>query len=405
MDRRAGAEQMKNCLYLSYDGLLDPLGYSQVIPYIECLVAAGHSFTVISYEKEHRSNEEILSMQRRLGTAGVEWLRLPFKVGKWEIVKRIISGITAVRTVCRRTRPDIVHLRGLIPAVIYKLSLSRVPYLYDFRGFAIGEWTDIGKIGAGSLAHRVLQGIDRSAVESACGIVVLEKAAEALLRRTYRVPNVPLKVIRTCTDIALYLPRKDRDAGTKRSPIQFVHLGGASRPYRPDLALKLISQLLNSGLDCRVDFLNERDHADIAAAAVETDFPRDRMTVLGLDQKLIPHALQKYDAGLVFLDTSPWRRVCSPTKIGEYLAAGLPVVSLDGIDVLEQLAASTRCVEIVNREELLGGIASATIDRLAAFIFRPGLGIACQELARRECSLDMAGQLYAELYAEIEARR
>jgi len=291
-----------------------------------------------------------------------------------------------------------------MPAVIYKLSLSRVPHLYDFRGFAVGEWTDIGKIRAGSLAHQVLQRIDRSAVETACGLVVLEKAAEALLRKTYKVPNVPLKVIRTCTDVALYLPREGSGASSRRESIHFVHLGGARRPYRPDLALKLVSQLLKNGIDCRVEFLNERDHADIGAAAEEVGFPQDRMTVLRLDQKRIPHALQKYDCGLVFLDSSPWRRVCSPTKIGEYLAAGLPVVSLNGIDVLEQLASSTKCVEIVNQEELLSGIGMATIDRLTSFIHRPGVGLACQELARRECSLDMAGRLYTELYAEIEAR-
>ena len=44
------------------------------------------------------------------------------------------------------------------------------------------------------------------------------------------------------------------------------------------------------------------------------------------------------------------------------------------------------------------------IDRLTSLIHQPGVGLACQDLARRECSLEMAGELHADLYAETEAR-
>ena len=36
-------------LYLSYDGLTDGLGRSQVLPYIFGLEAKGHHFTTVSY--------------------------------------------------------------------------------------------------------------------------------------------------------------------------------------------------------------------------------------------------------------------------------------------------------------------------------------------------------------------
>ena len=261
----------------------------------------------------------------------------------------------------------------------------------------------MGKIRPGSLLHQVLRKIDRSAVETACGLVVLENSAESLLRKTYSVPNVPLKVIRTCTDVSLYQVRKDPDSISRRDPIAFVYLGGARRPYRPDLALRLVAQLLNAEIDCRIDFLNERDHIEIISAATKLGFPQDKMTILKLDQRDVPKALARYDCGLVFLDSSPWRRVCSPTKIGEYFAAGVPVVSSEGIDVLEQLSASTTCVEIIKQEEILGCIKMDTVERLVSFFRRPDMGAACQDLARREYSLDMAGRLYAELYAEFKA--
>jgi hypothetical protein len=383
---------------------LDPLGQSQVLPYLNRLILAGHSFTVISYEKEQRSPGEILELARRLSQAGVEWVRLPFKPGKFQSIKRIALGVNALRKIGGRFDLDIVHLRGFIPALIFKLALLRLPHLYDFRGFAVEEWADIGKIRPGSFLHQVLRKIDRSVVETACGLVVLENSAESLLRKTYRVPDVPLKVIRTCTDVSLYQPRKDIDTLSSRNSIAFVYLGGARRPYRPDLALRLVTQLLKAGTECRVDFLNESDHAEIISAAKKLGFPQDKMTILKMAQRDVPKALERYDCGLVFLDSSPWRRVCSPTKIGEYFAAGLPVVSIEGIDVLEEFSASTPCVEIIKQKELLEGIGMKTVERITSFIRRPGVGVACQELARRECSLDMAGQLYIELYAFLKAR-
>jgi hypothetical protein len=38
-------------LYLTYDGLNDPLGQSQILPYLEGLAEKGYGITVISFEK------------------------------------------------------------------------------------------------------------------------------------------------------------------------------------------------------------------------------------------------------------------------------------------------------------------------------------------------------------------
>jgi len=40
-----------NVLYITYDGLTDPLGTSQILPYIAGLSKSGYRFTVISAEK------------------------------------------------------------------------------------------------------------------------------------------------------------------------------------------------------------------------------------------------------------------------------------------------------------------------------------------------------------------
>jgi hypothetical protein len=43
----------RRVLYISYNGMLDPLGQSQVIPYLKELSRAGVQFTLLSFERPH----------------------------------------------------------------------------------------------------------------------------------------------------------------------------------------------------------------------------------------------------------------------------------------------------------------------------------------------------------------
>lgn len=44
----------KKILYISYDGMTDPLGQSQVLPYLCKVAAEGFQFTLLSFEKKER---------------------------------------------------------------------------------------------------------------------------------------------------------------------------------------------------------------------------------------------------------------------------------------------------------------------------------------------------------------
>ena len=105
----------------------------------------------------------------------------------------------------------------------------------------------------------------------------------------------------------------------------------------------LIEKLLEYGLDCNIDFINEGDRGIIEKAIDLTSIPKEKVRILSCEHSEIPDILAKYDSGLVMVETSYWRRVCSPTKTGEYLASGLPVISLDGIEALDELSKRTDC--------------------------------------------------------------
>ena len=75
----------------------------------------------------------------------------------------------------------------------------------------------------------------------------------------------------------------------------------------------------------------------------------------------------------------------SPTKIGEYLAAGLHVVGLEGIDVLERLAKNTNCVDNLPKNFGNKNFKKEKIDEIIEKI--------CA-LGRREKSIKIAKEFY-----------
>jgi Methyltransferase domain len=95
---------------------------------------------------------------------------------------------------------------------------------------------------------------------------------------------------------------------------------------------------------------------------------------------------------------SPSKLASSPTKIGEYLAAGLPVISTAGIgDVDEQLADAG----VILRELSADGYREAA-HRLALLIGDAATRERCVEIAERQLSLDRVGiPAYEALYAYL----
>ena len=166
--------------------------------------------------------------------------------------------------------------------------------------------------------------------------------------------------------------------------LRFVFLGGAKFPYRPDLALMLIEKLLEYGLDCNIDFINKGDHGIIENAIELARVPKEKIRILSCEHSKIPDILATYDCGLVMVETSNWRRVCSPTKTSEYLASGLPVISLKGIAALDELSERTECVATVSQEELKGRLQGVRVEQIVSFIRSTGVTHKCQTLAKVE---------------------
>ena len=241
---------MTTSLYFTYDGLLDPLGQSQILPYILNLKNNGYKLVIISYEKSNQL-QNIAILSKKLSKEGIYWKPLIFRKGKIYFFQRIFMGIIWIHLLNIRKKVDLVHLRGGYSGLIYFISLCRTKYLYDLRAFW-GQWADGGRTNYNSLTYRLLIKLENCLINRASGIIVLDKSGEEFLKKSFNFKK-PLFVIPTATNLKKYkLKRK-----SNKKTINFVYLGGARfPPYRISDAISLIKHLNNYGLNCKIDFIN-----------------------------------------------------------------------------------------------------------------------------------------------------
>src|SRR5215469_4544779 len=108
-------------LYITYDGVLEPLGQSQVLRYLEKL-AVDHTIYLISFEKkeERQDRARLEAMYEHLSGIGVAWLPLTYHktpsllATVWDIA----VGTSAALWIMARRRVRIVHARSYVPALM-----------------------------------------------------------------------------------------------------------------------------------------------------------------------------------------------------------------------------------------------------------------------------------------------
>src|SRR5437868_2562233 len=208
-------------LYLSYDGMLEPLGQGQVLSYLERL-AGGRNIQLISFEKRRDWAKVELreSVARRIDAAGISWHPQIWRNRPriLAVVYNLVVGIFACVAISRRKRISIFHARNILcsamslPAVI----MTGGKLISDIRGFWPDERADAGLIARGGLIYRVLKAIERAALRHSSAIVTLTRASVPILKgdASFGHPKAPITVIPTCVDLERFHPTATAAGGT-----------------------------------------------------------------------------------------------------------------------------------------------------------------------------------------------
>ena len=383
-------------VYVSYDGALDPLGASQVVPYLIRLATTGVVFTLISFEKPARWADLAAreALGQKLQRAGIRWHPLVYHrkprvpATLWDLA----TGAVAVRREIHRSAALVVHSRGDVAMLISRLATSGsgVSLLYDARGFWSEERTATGSWQRGTALDRLVRRAERGNLTRADALVVLTRAAaEHLAQR--RSPLPPFRVIPTCVDLQAFRP-SDTSGRGRVGPVYAGSFGPRYMPAETVAFARVLRQELAGKALFLTPQIEAASRAGVTSAWAELSCARPGEVAAQLSR-----------GRAVFFLYRPGTHTAAicPTRLAEALAVGLPVACNEGIGDLDELIENEG-VGVIVRELREEGYREAAA-RLRALVEDPATPGRCRRLAETRFGVDGGAALYRELYETISA--
>jgi glycosyltransferase involved in cell wall biosynthesis len=373
-------------IYVSYDGVGEPLGRSQVLGYLARL-APDYDIALISFEK---SAEPRRSLHDELIEMGIEWLPLryhrrpPVLSTAWDIR----AGKRALIRAARRREPDIVHVRSYVPAL---MALSARPrtngkLLFDIRGFWADERVEGGLWRPDGLLYRAAKRYERRFFAEADAIVTLTQASVAQVRLWAAQRPVPIEVIPTCVDMQRFAHRPERPGGRHA-----VWSGSIGTWYRFDLAAK-VARALTLPLTVITRQAN-------LARRILAGYPASVRSVAPED---VPSQLFAGDIGLCLIASSFSKVASAPTRFAEYLAAGMPVLATSGVGDLEALVEDHQVGVVLRGDDDQSVVEAA--GRVRALAEDRETSERCRRVALEHFDIDAGSVRYANIYRRMSER-
>lgn len=364
--------------YLTTDSMSEGVGVSQVVPYVVRLARHGMEVTLHSFEK----GEPDAFVGRRLASAGVNWkphrFRLPGTPGG---LLRVAHGTALL------AGAQLVHARSDLPAASCLLS-RRPTWIWDVRGFWREDRLALGMLRSGSLPERVLQGIESRAAAASGSIVILSQtAADILGNRFGDAIRDKCWVITTCVD----LERFEVSALPQPSPLRLLLAGSLGGLYDIPTMLRLV-ELLRGRRAVNLTVLTP-------APTAWDDLFRSSAARLGHSSASdMPRHVTEHHVGLSVrrLDVGGVGYSATPTKIGEFLACGRPVVVNSGLGDLDILLPKHDAGVVISSqsdEEL-----ERAADEVERLVEDPDTPARCRGLAEEHFDVDEGVKKLLEAY-------
>ena len=407
---------MPRTLYICYFGVREPLVQTQVIAYLREIQKGGTDVSLLTFEPARDSDAADWDrpIREQLRSQGIDWhwLRYHKRFSVLATAYDVFRGVMFVRSFIAKHRPEVLHGRIHVPtlmaALARKFSAHKPKLLFDIRGFFPEEYTDAGVWPANGWLYRMVKRVERWLLKESDGFVVLTNKARDILFPESRETGHdkfgrPVEVIPCCVDFEKFKDAGEESRQSVRTELNvgdrtvITYVGSFGGWYLTDEMLDLFSAAREHDPNTFALILTQRNHERIEERLRERGFAESDYYVRGVPPGEIPRYLSGADVAISFIKACYSKLSSSPTKIAEYLACGLPIISNRGVGDIDELLERTRTGSLINgfaREDYL--------ESLAGLSLSPELSERCRTTARNEFELsDVGGVRYRRIYSEL----
>jgi len=392
-------------LYICYLSLDEPLVQSQVLPYLRELAAGGVKTKLLTFEKDlkQKSGDQLAATQKALASSGITWSFLPYhkRPSMPATLYDVLAGALRIARMVRREGVEVLHARAHIPMAMILIARRFVncQTVFDLRGLIAEEYVDAGIWQEGSIPFKVIKWIERAGLRQADQIIVLTKRVrEWLIRGDPKLAD-KITVIPCCVDRSRFA------ADTHRADrFQLVYAGSVIGLYLVEEMARFFLALKRLRSDAMFRVLTYGSRDSVAAVLQRVGVAVEDFEIVAVAPEDIPRNLSQAHLGISFRKPTFSQIAASPTKIAEYLAAGIPVVSNAGTGDVDELLETERVGLTVHSfdDETLAHAARQTL----ALADDPATEALCRNVAAKHFDLhEIGGRRYCEVYERIAVNR
>lgn len=347
---------MKKVLYLSYDGLTDSLGQSQVLPYLIGLSKKGVDYHVISFEKPKQYNLLKNQIQIICDEHGITWH--PQFYTKKPPVLSTLRDMGEMRRQAKRLHKinqfNIVHCRSYIPGIIgmYLKKHNRIKFLFDMRGFWADERVEGNiwniKKPVYKFIYNFFKKKESQLFKNADHIISLtHKGKKVILNnKKWSTDNEKVTVIPCCVDMELFDPTTIRLVAQENlrhalkiseNDLVLGYVGSIGTWYMLDEMLDFFKVQYEKNNRLKFLFITQEASENIFNIAKNKSIPKKAILIASTSHKYVPLHISLFDFSLFFIRPTYSKQASSPTKQAELMAMGIPVICNSGVGDTDEI--------------------------------------------------------------------
>ena len=397
---------MARVLYITYDGILEPLGQSQVLNYLKAL-SLEHKIFLLSYEKKKdlTSLSYYNSVKKECEYSNIKWVHLNYHKSSFRTYFDIFKGVVVSFYICLKNHVDIVHSRSYLPALIALIlnkSIKR-KFIFDMRGLWADEKVDSGMWKKTGYLYKLVKALEKYFLINADEVISLTKSGESEIRKFAYLKDkeVNISVIRTCTDLEIFKQRKKDLSDQTLNNDEFIlgYVGSVSLWYDFSKVIFFFKKLKKVRPNSILSIVNNGEHEEILKKLKSFSVNKDSYILVSKKYKEVPLAIENMNAGIFLLEPFYSKIASAPTKLGEFLAMGIPCVTSKNIGDVESILDEGNCGVV------LSSFDDEHVEKCVKELVNLSLDLEvkqrCRNTAKKYFSLKEGVSKYSEIYKSL----